>query len=135
MKLLIDLGNTRLKFALAEQEDIRRPLHTLGDARLAGLVGRQNLLAHRNAAFVADTLTEMRAATGHPSASLPAGRLSEREAEVLRYLPTMLTAGEIAAELGVSVNTVKAHLRSIYRKLEAPRRREAVSRAREHGLI
>jgi LuxR family maltose regulon positive regulatory protein len=47
----------------------------------------------------------------------------------------MLTAGDIATELGVSVNTVKAHMRSIYRKLAAARRQEAVVRARQYGLI
>jgi LuxR family transcriptional regulator, maltose regulon positive regulatory protein len=35
----------------------------------------------------------------------------------------------------VSVNTVKAHMRAIYRKLGAARRREAVARAREWGLL
>ena len=35
----------------------------------------------------------------------------------------------------MSVNTVKAHLRSIYRKLEVTRRREAVVHAREQGLL
>jgi LuxR family maltose regulon positive regulatory protein len=78
----------------------------------------------------------MTSATGVTPPSPPSGgALSERETEVLQYLPTMLTAGEIAAELGVSVNTVKAHLRSIYRKLDAVRRREAVTRAREDGLL
>jgi len=61
--------------------------------------------------------------------------LSTRELEVLRYLATMLTAGEIAAELYVSVNTIKAHTRSIYRKLGASRRREAVVRAYECGVL
>ncbi|HEY6758036.1 MAG TPA: LuxR C-terminal-related transcriptional regulator [Baekduia sp.] len=61
--------------------------------------------------------------------------LSERELAVLRYLPTMLTAGEIAAELFVTVNTVKSHLKSIYRKLDARGRRDAVRRARELGLV
>jgi DNA-binding NarL/FixJ family response regulator len=61
--------------------------------------------------------------------------LSERELEVLRYLPTMLTASEIAAELYVSVNTIKAHTRSIYAKLGASRRRDAVVRAYERGIL
>lgn len=61
--------------------------------------------------------------------------LSERELAVLRYLPTMLTAGEIAGELFVTVNTVKSHLKSIYRKLDAGGRRDAVRRARELGLV
>jgi len=60
---------------------------------------------------------------------------SRRELEVLRYLPSMLTAGEIAGELYVSVNTIKAHLRSIYRKLDVSRRQEAVLRAYECGVL
>ena len=50
-------------------------------------------------------------------------------------LPTMLKATEIAVDLYVSVNTVKAHLRSIYRKLDVANRREAVERARELSLL
>src|SRR4051794_263048 len=61
--------------------------------------------------------------------------LSARELAVLRYLPTMLTSQEIAGELFVSLNTVKSHLKNIYRKLEADGRRHAVRRARELGLI
>jgi LuxR family maltose regulon positive regulatory protein len=61
--------------------------------------------------------------------------LSERERVVLRYLPSMLSAGEIAAELYVSVNTVKTHIKSIYRKLDANRRWDAVRRARQLNLL
>ena len=61
--------------------------------------------------------------------------LSEREHVVLRYLPSMLSAGEIAAELYVSVNTVKTHIKSIYRKLDANRRWDAVRRARALHLL
>jgi LuxR family maltose regulon positive regulatory protein len=61
--------------------------------------------------------------------------LTERELIVLHYLPTMLKAGEIASDLYVSVNTVKAHLRSMYRKLGVSNRREAVERARTVGLL
>ena len=61
--------------------------------------------------------------------------LSAREREVLRYLPTMLTTSEIAVELYVSVNTIKAHTRSIYRKLGASRRQMAVVRAYEYGIL
>ena len=61
--------------------------------------------------------------------------LSEKERVVLRYLPTMMPNREIAAELFVSVNTVKTHLKSIYRKLHTSSRRETVERARELRLI
>jgi LuxR family transcriptional regulator, maltose regulon positive regulatory protein len=61
--------------------------------------------------------------------------LSEAELRVVRYLPSNLTAPEIAAELFVSTNTVRTHLRHIYTKLDAHSRSEAVARAREVGLI
>jgi LuxR family transcriptional regulator, maltose regulon positive regulatory protein len=61
--------------------------------------------------------------------------LSEREEVVLRYLPTLMSNPEIAAELFVSVNTIKTHLKSIYRKLGVSHRREAVRRGRELRLI
>jgi LuxR family maltose regulon positive regulatory protein len=61
--------------------------------------------------------------------------LSERERAVLRYLPTLMSNAEIASEMFVSVNTVKTHLRSIYRKLGATRRRDAVERARRLELL
>jgi ATP/maltotriose-dependent transcriptional regulator MalT len=72
---------------------------------------------------------------GKPEAAALREQLSHRETEVLRYLPSVLTAGEIGAELYVSVNTVKAHLRSIYRKLGVSRRRDAVARARQYGIL
>jgi LuxR family maltose regulon positive regulatory protein len=54
---------------------------------------------------------------------------------VLRFLPSNLTAPEIAAELFVSTSTVKTHMRHIYEKLDVHRRTEAVDRARQLGLI
>ena len=54
---------------------------------------------------------------------------------VLRYLPTHLTAPEIAAELSVSVSTVKTHLRNLYAKLGTHRRADTVQRARALGLL
>jgi LuxR family maltose regulon positive regulatory protein len=61
--------------------------------------------------------------------------LSERELSVLRYLPSRLSNREIGDELYVSLNTVKSHLKTIYRKLDVERRDEAVRRARQLGLI
>jgi LuxR family maltose regulon positive regulatory protein len=54
---------------------------------------------------------------------------------VLRYLPTNLSAREIADELYVSVNTVKTHQRHLYQKLGARGRSQAVERARALGLL
>lgn len=61
--------------------------------------------------------------------------LSERERQVLRYLTTRLLTREIAAELYVSVNTLKTHIQAVYRKLDCSSRREAVDRARELNLL
>jgi LuxR family maltose regulon positive regulatory protein len=65
----------------------------------------------------------------------PGGPLTEGETRVLRYLPTHMSAAEIAAELYLSANTVRTHLRHLYRKLGAHSRHEAVQRARAIGLL
>ena len=62
-------------------------------------------------------------------------QLSDREIEVLQRAAAMYSTEEIAGELFISVNTVKTHLKSIYRKLGAAGRRDAVRRARELTLI
>jgi LuxR family maltose regulon positive regulatory protein len=54
---------------------------------------------------------------------------------VLRYLPTNLSAREIANELYVSTNTVKTHMHHLYAKLGTHLRGEAVERARALGLL
>ena len=61
--------------------------------------------------------------------------MSSSEFRVLRYLPTNLTAPEIAGELYVSRHTVKTHMRNLYAKLGTHRRAEAVARARDLGLL
>lgn len=61
--------------------------------------------------------------------------LTERELEILAYLPDHATAGEIAERCFVSVNTLKTHTAHIYRKLEVSGRSAAIIRARELGLL
>jgi LuxR family maltose regulon positive regulatory protein len=61
--------------------------------------------------------------------------LSASELRVLRYLPTNLTAPEIAGELSVSRHTVKTHMRNLYAKLGTHRRAETVARARTLRLL
>jgi len=117
----------RLSFAL-EQAWIRRVLRCDPD------------LAHACRPMLGPGLVSPAVAPARPAetgqgAPLIVERLSEREQEVLRHLSRMLSTAEIAAEMYISVNTVKTHLRSIYRKLSAARRSEAVRRARELDLI
>jgi DNA-binding CsgD family transcriptional regulator len=62
-------------------------------------------------------------------------RLTEGETRVLRYLPSHLSAHEIADELYVSSNTVKTHQRHLYQKLGVHTRSQAIARARALGLL
>jgi LuxR family transcriptional regulator, maltose regulon positive regulatory protein len=82
-----------------------------------------NLLAGRTPAATSDDVEPLR----EP--------LTESELRVLRYLPTNLRGPEIASELFVSLNTIRAHLRNIYAKLGVHSRADAVKRARELGLL
>jgi LuxR family transcriptional regulator, maltose regulon positive regulatory protein len=61
--------------------------------------------------------------------------LSQSEIRVLRYLPTNLSAREVARELSVSLNTVRTHTRHLFAKLGVHHRSEAVARARALGLL
>ena len=72
-----------------------------------------------------------------PSVSAGSGdeRLSQREAEILALCAKGLRYAEIAGALGVSVHTVNAHLKNVYRKLMVNSRAEAVYEARRAGLL
>jgi len=73
----------------------------------------------------------------HPAAHREHTRpaLTDTELLVLKQLPTGRTVGQIAADLGVSINTVKTHLRGIYGKLGANSRVGALDTARRSGLL
>jgi LuxR family transcriptional regulator, maltose regulon positive regulatory protein len=64
-----------------------------------------------------------------------AAPLTERELVVLRLLPTRLSTRDIGRELYVSPNTVRSHVQAIYRKLQVNSRAEAVTQARQLGLL
>jgi LuxR family maltose regulon positive regulatory protein len=64
-----------------------------------------------------------------------AKELTDRELAVLRLLPGRLSQREVADALYVSLNTVKTHTKSIYRKLGVDGRDDAVERARELGVL
>lgn len=76
----------------------------------------------------------LRAVAGVASSSVDKG-ISKREIEVLDCLSQGMTTAQIAANLFVSENTVKTHIRHILEKLEASNRAEAVSKANQLGLI
>ena len=120
---------------LSEPEGMRRPFATLGPS-VRGLLRRQIRLGTAHRSLVDDLLESLeRPAAGADDRTAFTEVLSDRELAVLRFLPTMMSNTEIAAELFVSVNTVKSHLKSIYRKLDVPDRRHAVRRARDLSLL
>jgi LuxR family transcriptional regulator, maltose regulon positive regulatory protein len=102
------------------------------------LLDRHRRLGTAHAGLIAGILNAL---AGTQPGAEPAGpqRLREpfshAEARVLRYLPTKLSAPEIADELYLSVNTVKTHMRHVYDKLGVHRRHEAVEQARALGLL
>jgi len=64
-----------------------------------------------------------------------ASALTTAELHLLPLLCTYMTVAEIAADLFLSPHTIKSQMKSIYRKLDANNRHQAVTRARELGLI
>jgi LuxR family maltose regulon positive regulatory protein len=94
---------------------------------------------HRTAhATLLSTILDVLAGAPPPPSAEPIPlreELSEAELRVVGYLPTNLKAPEIAAELYVSPNTVRTHLRHIYAKFDTHSRGEAVARARSLGLL
>jgi DNA-binding NarL/FixJ family response regulator len=61
--------------------------------------------------------------------------LTKRELEILRQLSTGRTLTVIAGELHISQNTMKTHLKNLYRKLGAEGRHDAVEKARDSFIL
>ena len=104
----------------------------------AELLERQARLRTTHASLIAEILNLLsgRTPAPRPQDAAPLQEpLSESELRVLRYLPTNLRGPEIAAELFVSLSTIRTHLRNVYAKLGVHSRADAVKRARELGLL
>ena len=123
---------------LAEAEQIRLPF-ARERAWLRPTLRREPDLVRKYGHLLEEDLRSLGAVPARPAGTdeppLLVGPLSEREREVLERLSGMLSTAEIATEMYISVNTVKTHLKSIYRKLAANHRGEAVRRARKLNLI
>jgi LuxR family maltose regulon positive regulatory protein len=121
---------------LAEPEGYRQVFWSLGE-EVHALLRRQRERGTAYPRLLADLLDRAAFAarsTVPPPVALVAP-LTDREQAVLGFLDSELSTRQIADELYVSVNTIKSHLRSIYRKLDASRRGEAVRRARNLRLL
>jgi len=98
----------------------------LADAIRAAYAGRSTLAAEATQALI-QTVAQPAAQQGEA--------LSAREHEVLVGLARGLSNGEIAAQLTISTNTVRHHVRNILAKLEVTNRTEAVHVAMQRGLV
>ncbi|HRD62309.1 MAG TPA: LuxR C-terminal-related transcriptional regulator, partial [Nocardioides sp.] len=125
-----------LRSAAAEQ--LRRPL-TRDGAWLRWFLDRSGTATREHRRFVRSLVardTVVRSPEPHSvgPAPLMTNPLTEREGQVLELVAQLCTTDEIAAEMYLSVNTVKTHLSSIFRKFGVSRRGDAVRRGRELGL-
>jgi LuxR family maltose regulon positive regulatory protein len=120
-----------LQAALAVAE----PIGALRPFAQAGPAVRDLLAPRHGALEVAGTFAGRALVAGNRRLPPSRSTLSERERVVLGLLPSLLSLDEIAADLSVSINTVKSHVRSIYSKLGVSSRRTAVLAAYESGLL
>jgi LuxR family transcriptional regulator, maltose regulon positive regulatory protein len=135
------LGLVELAYALVTLAELLRELGDRPAARELVLEARELLssapepgtLVPRLVARAESRLRLVLHASGARSAVTE--ELTAREQAVLLLLPSGLSARELGGELGISRDTVKTHTKSIYRKLAASNRRDAVARARELGLL
>ena len=104
-----------------------------------GLLERQARQRTAHAALITRILHLLAGSQPAPSPAAeprpPLEPLTGSEIRVLRYLPTHLSAPEIASALSVSTSTVKTHMRNLYAKLSAHSRAEAVERGRALGML
>ncbi|MGB5566572.1 MAG: LuxR C-terminal-related transcriptional regulator, partial [Acidimicrobiia bacterium] len=146
----IEEHKLRALLALRERDDTTALDELTAAMRIAAHTGHRQTFLDDEASFGA-VLDNAVARSGHrlrdqagPAARLNtdtragarlAEPLTERELAVVRLLPSHLTYVGIAEAMTISPNTVKAYLKSIYRKLDATKRSEAVANARSLGII
>jgi LuxR family maltose regulon positive regulatory protein len=142
-RLALETGDDDVDAKLASALDLGRSagfLRTLADEGPTLAAALAGVLRHQPADVYSDNLAPI---LERAIAAAPAQRvvlfggveLSERELTVLKYLATRLTTREIAAELYVSMNTLRTHTKSIYRKLGVESRTAAADAARSAGIL
>jgi LuxR family transcriptional regulator, maltose regulon positive regulatory protein len=123
-------GHLEAALDLVADHGVRAPLLDHAVA-VSAVLDRADLAGHRG--LVLELRDHLQQGGGRTTS--PVEVLTERETAVLQYLPTLMSNAEIAAGLHLSINTVKSHLKAVYRKLGVEGRREAVLRGRELELI
>ena len=122
---------------IAGREQLRAPI-AWAKPWLLDVIASDSVLLQRHGPFLA-SIRNVRPgsldSTLRPApVARPVSDLTEREIDILQRLGALSTNDEIAADLFLSPNTVKTHLKSLYRKLEVTRRSDAFRRGRALGL-
>ena len=123
-----------LALALAEPEEACGPFVAAGPpvrSALTVLVSPSS----RSAGFASRILDRFDGRLPRPAGGHPGALLTDSELAVLRFLPSHMTNQEIAEALFLSINTIKTHLSSVYRKLGVANRRQAIAQGRRLDLL
>jgi LuxR family maltose regulon positive regulatory protein len=125
---------------LAEALALAEPDDACGAFVAAGPAVRSALTvlispSSRCAGFASRILDRFDGRLPRPASAQPAALLTDSELAVLRFLPSHMTNQEIAESLFLSINTIKTHLSSVYRKLGVANRRQAIAQGRRLELL
>jgi LuxR family maltose regulon positive regulatory protein/serine/threonine-protein kinase PknK len=132
VRSLVDSGPAALRLISDLRDAQRRKCWPSGLPEVrADHLARLLTTAHADAGRAAFTVSDQ----APPRRSLPEEPLNAREVDVLRLLERGLANKEIARSLGLTVNTVKWHLKNVYVKLGVTRRGESVAEARRRGIL
>jgi LuxR family maltose regulon positive regulatory protein len=132
-----DLSPWPTPLALLALARVRSACGDRAEARKLLDEARENIQAYPDAGIFPGLLERQERELGkrRPRGPSPDGKLTERELAVLRLFDGELSHRQIGENLFVSINTIKSHVRSIYRKLGVSSREEALQQAREQALI
>lgn len=122
--------------ALLAHALVKRALGANAEARALAAEAQGLISDCSDAGILVDRAEEVSMVVAHSSGGFRiSNELTERELDVLRWLEKGASKREIGQALFLSFNTIHSHTRSIYRKLDASTRGEALLHARERGLI
>ena len=119
----------------AELSEHVRTLHG-GGSPMSPIIARQLLSrmgrANRSALQPLPHIASQSSVQTKPNSD---GLLTEREEQVLQFLSRGYSYGELAKQLGVTINTIQTHIRGLYAKLEVHSKSQAIFQARQRGFL
>ena len=136
IRQLADWGPITAAHARLMRAPVRRQLGDTDGARILLEEARALLGQCASTGIIGDLVPQLaRALSASPRRGDARIDLTDRELSVLRLLEQGLSQREIARELFLSFHTVHSHTKSIYTRLDASSREQAIKRAREQGLL